>query len=152
MIVLFLYMVTGFGFYTSQYSLILGYFLSLDISFLLLFINFLLKLIKVIKALNLHALNLTQISLSHRIKIVRIVFVLGRGNDRINLEFFLFHFLMMASALIGISCFNEPSHRVKDVVKSSLGSDQKSFLKVFKKQNIFQFFLLTPIAISLVQA
>jgi len=58
---------------------------------------------------------------------------------------------MMTATLVWISCFDENSHEIKDVVESSFGFYLKSLFKMPQKENIFKFFFLTPMSFSLVK-
>jgi hypothetical protein len=68
----------------------------------------------------------------------------------VNSELLFFHFLMMASALMGISGFDKDCHEFKDVIESSFGSYLESLLKIFNKHRIFKFLFFGPMAFLLI--
>lgn len=118
--------------------------------YFLLFLNFLLKRLKFIIASHLQHLNLHQIPLFHLIVIFCFVFQPRRIYNWINIKFFLLHFLMMTATLVRVSCLDENRQRVEDVIKSSLGLNLKSLLKMVQKQDVFEFFPLWPVSSSFI--
>lgn len=73
----------------------------------------------------------------------------GRQN-RIDFKLLLLHFLMMTPALMRVSSFYKDCHEIKYVIEPSFGFYFKSFFKIFQKDCVFEFLLLTPMSLFLI--
>ncbi len=135
----------------SQYSLVVSHDLPLNTLSHLNFLDSLSKQFKSLFFVNVQTLNLVYITILELLIDSGMIFGSCHDQNRVNFELLLFHFLMMASTLMCISCFDEYCHQVKDVIEPSFGSDLESLFKMFNKDRIFKFLLLRPMAFSLIR-
>ena len=61
---------------------------------------------------------------------------------------FLFHFLVMTSALVGVPGPNELRHRLEDLLGSTVLLNLKPWLEGLKENNIFQLLFGIPVAVN----
>jgi hypothetical protein len=134
----------------SQYSLVVSHDLPLNTLPHLNCFDSLSKLFESLFFVNVQTLNLVYITILELLIDSGMIFGSCHDQNRVNFELLLFHFLMMASALMCIPCFDEYCHQVKDVIEPSFGSDLESLFKMFNKDRIFKFLLLGPMAFLLI--
>ena len=108
------------------------------------------ELFKVLFLINVQTLNFANIAVFEFLIDPGMIFGSCHDENRVDSELLFFHFLMMTSALMGISGFDKDCHEIKDVIEPSFGPDLESLLKIFNKHRIFKFLFFGPMAFLLV--
>lgn len=138
-------------FRASENSSVVDHYLPLNSLFHLYFFNSLFKLFKVFFFVNLQWFNFINVTLPKLLENSWVIFWRCGGENRIDFKLLLLHFLMVTPALMRVSRFDKDCHQIEDVVEPSFGFYLKSFLEIFQKDHVFEFFFFTPVSFFLVR-
>ncbi len=101
-------------------------------------------------SIEVYSLDMSAVFFKKKFIFPWMVFAFDRIKDAIDLKSFSFHLLMVTSALIVISGFDEVGHDSEHLIEDRCLSILELLSENLKKDSIFNFFFLCPMSLSFI--